>query len=90
MATPIELGSKVRDKVSGFEGIAVAVTQWIVGCRRITVQPQTLTKEGGTKGFETFDEPMLEVLATPAKTKVQSTPALRATGGPRPEPARRR
>lgn len=62
----IELGSKVRDKITGFEGIAIGETRWL-------------------------DEPQLIVLAGPEKTKVQSTPnAARMTGGPAPEPARRK
>ncbi len=38
-----------------------------------------------------FDEPQLEVLAAPARTKVRATSnEARTTGGPRPEPAARR
>lgn len=87
----IELGSKVRDKVTGFEGIAIGETRWLHGCLRYTVQPQERDKEGKMKDTAAFDEPQLVVLAGPEKTKVQATPtAARKTGGPAPEPARRR
>lgn len=87
----IELGSKVRDRVTGFTGIAIGETRWLVGCLRITVQPQELDKDGKQKDAASFDEPQLEVLATPAKTKVVvQNEAARKTGGPRPEPMRRK
>jgi hypothetical protein len=87
----IELGSKVRDKVTGFEGIAIGETRWLHGCLRYTVQPQELDKDGNQKATASFDEPQLIVLAGPAKTKVQATASeQRKTGGPAPEPARRK
>lgn len=87
----IELGSKVKDTVTGFIGIAVAKTQWLVGCIRVTVQPQDLDKDGKVKETCTFDEPTLVVLQTPAKTKIQAAPQTPKTpGGPRPEPMRRK
>ena len=86
----IELGSKVRDRVTGFTGIAVAATQWITGCRRITVQPEGTDKDGKVRETVCFDEPMLEVIQTPAKTKIQAHPQTATSpGGPRPAPARR-
>ena len=36
----IELGDRVRDKISGLQGIVVGDTKWLYGCRRITVQPE--------------------------------------------------
>lgn len=88
----IELGSRVKDKVTGFEGIAIGETRWLHGCLRYTVQPEGVDKDGNQKPTAAFDEPQLIVLAGPKKTKVHATPpALAArTGGPRPEPARRK
>lgn len=86
----IELGSKVKDTITGFVGIAVAKTQWLVGCIRVTVQPQDLDKDGKVREAYTFDEPTLVVLSTPAKTKIHAVPQTPTTpGGPRPEPMRR-
>lgn len=87
----IELGSKVRCKVTGFTGIAIARTQWLTGCMRITVQPQELDKDGKTRDTGCFDEPMLEVLSAPAKTKIHAHPQTATSpGGPRPAPARQK
>lgn len=73
----IKLGDVVRDTVTGFKGMVVAITQWLNGCRRLTVQPQELTNEGKPKDAEAFDELQLAVVS--AKKHVPET----ATGGPR-------
>jgi len=87
----IELGSKVKDKITGFTGIAIGETRWLHGCLRYTVQPQDRDKDGKQKDTAAFDEPQLIVLETPANTKIQATPnEARRTGGPAPEPMRRK
>jgi len=64
----IELGSRVRDKVSGLEGIVIAHTEHITGCATYTVQPPV--KDGKRPELDAFDESRLEVLMTPAQTGV--------------------
>lgn len=86
----IQLGDRVRDRISGFEGIVVGVTDWLYGCRRPMVQPGTLTADGKPTDAQSFDEPQLElleraVLAPPAPV----APPLPKTGGPRATPSRR-
>lgn len=55
------LGHEVRDRVSGFTGVAVAKHTYLNGCTRVTVQPKI---DGSSKlpDSETFDEPQLEIL----------------------------
>lgn len=78
----INLGDKVKDKVTGFKGIAIARTEWLNGCSRITVQPDRL--DGGkVPDSQTFDEPQLTVLKA-GQVKTGS----RDTGGPIPNPIR--
>lgn len=81
----IRLGSKVKDSLTGFTGIAIARTKWLHGCARVTIQPQDL-KEGKIQDSETFDETRLEVILdgdvkkftpNPSKSTKKSTP-----GGP--------
>lgn len=50
------VGDKVKDGISGLEGVILARTEWLYGCVRLTVQPYG-EKDG--KPFETFviDEP---------------------------------
>lgn len=77
----VELGDKVKDTVSGFEGIAIARTEWLHGCTRVTVQPDKVDKDGKVRETHTFDEPQLVVL----KPKKIAT-GRRDTGGPMPTP----
>lgn len=76
------LGKKVRDTVSGFEGIAVAKTQWINGCVRYHVQPKVKDDNTYTNP-EWFDVEQLEVLD---EESVDIKP--RKTGGDRKDPPR--
>lgn len=78
----INLGDKVKDKVTGFAGIAIARTEWLNGCIRVTVQPDKLT-DGKVAASETIDEPQLVVVKIgQVKVKVSDT------GGPIPAPVR--
>lgn len=81
----IELGDQVKDQISGFAGVCVAITTWLNGCVRITVQPDSLTKEGAPKANETFDEQ--QILVVKKKKVAVNIPAV-APGGPRPAPTR--
>lgn len=38
----IKLGDKVKDKISGFEGLATARSEFLYGCVRILVEPTGL------------------------------------------------
>jgi heat shock protein HspQ len=59
----IKLGDKVRDKVSGYEGIAVARTEFINGCTQYTVQRKLKgTQELNPMGEPSIDEMCLEVI----------------------------
>ena len=87
---PIQLGDRVRDRISGFEGIVIGVSDWLYGCRRPVVQPSTLTSDGKPTDSQSFDEPQLEVLESAAFKPAIQTPAVSAkTGGPRETPSRR-
>lgn len=58
---PVNLGDKVKDRVTGFEGIDTGITECLQGCRRVIVQPQGL-HEGKTIESMYIDEPQLEVV----------------------------
>ena len=86
--TTVDFGDQVEDTITGFKGTVIAITQWMYGCRRITVQPKGLNKDGEIYGHEQFDEPQLKVTkAAKIPAAVKKTRA--ATGGPRPAPRRR-
>lgn len=56
------LGDEVRDAISGFQGIVTARIDYITGCARYIVQPQTLGKDGEPHKSSTFDENTLELV----------------------------
>lgn len=56
----IKLGQTAHDKISGFEGIVTARTEWLNGCVRIHIEPTKL-KDGQLQKAYWFDEPQLEI-----------------------------
>lgn len=56
----INLGDKVKDKITGFEGIAVARVEYLTGCTRYEVKPDKL-KDEKTIDSEWIDERQLTV-----------------------------
>ena len=69
----IDLGSKVKDMITGFTGIAIGRTEWLYGCTRIVVESQEL-KDGKTVKPEWFDEQRVEELTPAAETKIPVSP----------------
>ena len=88
--TKIQLGQKVRDTITGYTGVAVARTEWMYGCVRITVQSQELKDGLPTEGYA-VDEPQLELV----EDKKPQTGVTTTAHGDRPsvlratEPTRR-
>ena len=58
----IELGDTAKDTITGLTGIVVAITEWLHSCRRITIQPQHLNKDGQPLDNYTIDEPQAELI----------------------------
>lgn len=73
------LGDEVKDAISGFQGIVTARIDYITGCARYIVQPQTLGKEGEPHKSSTFDENTLELVQA---GKVQIGNARKAQAEP--------
>ncbi len=59
MKTEIKLGDKVRDKISGFIGIAVSKTEFLNGCIQWGVMPKA-GKDGKMPEEVGIDEQSLE------------------------------
>jgi len=58
------LGKMVKDKVTGFKGIAVAIAFYLNGCVRVSIQPRKLKdKDGGTVDEEWIDDTQLKIIA---------------------------
>lgn len=78
----VKLGDRVRDVITGFEGVALSITYWLNGCSRVQVQPTDL-KDGAVRTTEVFDEPQLVVIQPGAVAfPARAEPA--DPGGPRP------
>lgn len=82
--TDIKVGALVKDRVTGFTGIAVCRSEWLNGCIRITVQPREL-KDGKPIETHGFDVEELIVLDADA---MNQKPEQRRTGGPMPNATR--
>lgn len=63
----MQLGDKVEDTLTGFEGIVVGLAQYISGCNQALVKPRTL-KEGAMVEGEWIDEQRLLVTRVGAFT----------------------
>lgn len=57
----MNLGDEVKDRVTGFRGIAVSRHTFLQGCARITIQPP-VGKDGRMVDAQSFDEPQLMVI----------------------------
>ena len=77
MAKKIELGSKVKDIVSGFVGIAIVRLEYLNGCVRYTVQAKQ-NKEDDVLTMD-IDIEQLEVIGMGILKKKKVT----KTGGPK-------
>jgi hypothetical protein len=73
------LGQVVRDKLTKFQGIVMARTEYHTGCITYGVMPKELTKDGKPKDWEWLDETRLE--STSKSKKLE-----KGIGGPQPRP----
>ena len=82
--TQVELGDLVSHKIiKGYTGVVTAVTYYLNGCRRMTVQPTKLDKEGAPRKDGYFDEQELGLVKREAFKIGNQDP-----GGPRSVPPR--
>ena len=80
--TKVQLGDRARDRVSGFQGIVVGRSEYLIGCTHICLQPEG-ADDGKLKDSAWFDEPRLEVVATGVHPQSSFIDAGTAeTGGP--------
>jgi len=82
----IKLGSKVRDTLTGFSGIATGRTDWMYGCSRICIEPNKLDKDGKPIELHWFDEQRVELIKEEAPIVSKDNGAT--SGGPQSDPIR--
>ena len=78
----VKLGDRVKDRITGFEGIAISLTRHLTGCDTVGVRPEKL-HDGKTIDCHWFDINRLKVTKKSAFTPEQVT---KKPGGPRPVP----
>lgn len=69
----IQMGYKVRDLVTGFEGTVTSITQYLYGVRRVGIQPP-VDKDGKIPDSCDVDEPQIEILDTKKVIDAESMP----------------
>lgn len=94
---PIRLGDRVRDIVTGIEGVATSRTEWLNGCVRFGIEFATGKNGDQQLRRESFDEEQLELVKAravqairqrwPAPATLTNIP-VRSGGGGRPDPRR--
>lgn len=73
----VQLGSKVRDSLTGFSGTAVSRTEFLYGCVRVGVEPDAL-HDGKPIDPHWFDEQRLVLVE---ELEPQVSPLSSATAG---------
>lgn len=82
MENKIHLGMEVRDRITGFTGIAYSRTEFIRGCCRIEVVPK-VKEEGKVPDTYVVDEPDLEIVGPGVYTEKESkSTKVKDLGGP--------
>lgn len=76
MTKRVELGDRVKDRITGYTGIAHCMTKWINGCIRFAVQPEQLDKDGKVVEDRYFDEGQLEIVQKGVHKIVEFVPAI--------------
>lgn len=72
----VNLGSRVRDTISGFEGIATGRTVYLNGCVSVLIEGPMVGKD---RPEQWIDEQRLEVIEQDA---FQPSPSAATAGGP--------
>lgn len=58
----VDVGDRVKDRITGFTGVIESRTVWLNGCARVAVKPEELDKDGKPKDAIMFDVTQLDLL----------------------------
>ena len=75
-----KLGKKVKDKITGLEGIAVSKCIFLNGCVQYAIQAK-IDKDGKIPDEKWIDAQQLEVIEPVAKKKVSDDMPKKYSGG---------
>ncbi len=83
----VPLGSRCRDRISGFNGIVIGNAEYLHGCAQILVKPEGIQDEKPIEG-QWFDIQCLEmVLDGKPDFRQDALNTMATTGGPRTDQA---
>lgn len=82
MKNKIKLGDRVRDTMTGIEGIAFGRSKYLTGCNHIAIKRDGV--DSASKPHETHwvDEPLCEIVERAAFSVPEEMRGSRKTGGP--------
>jgi hypothetical protein len=77
----IELGDRVKDKITGLKGLVIGMTKWLYGCDRIVIQPEE-AKDGKPADSFNIDVGQAELIKKKVIEPVTMAPTVSKPGGP--------
>ncbi len=77
----VQLGAVVRDRISGFEGIAASRVEYLTGCTQIAIAKKGLSAEGKPIEWQYFDWQRLEVSRENEFFDIASSESTKAANG---------
>lgn len=80
MVKEFELGQKLRDRVTGVEGIAIAKIIYLNGCVQFDIKPK-VDKDGKQVDGAWVDTQQIELVDEGLLKKEEALPAPKPTGG---------
>lgn len=83
--TIINLGDRVKDRITGFEGVVTGVVHYITGCNQVLVAPKAV--DNAFKPGEWFDIDRCEVIEAHA-VNLENVSSIERPGADRPAPRR--
>ena len=76
MVQDIKLGTKVRDKITDFEGIAITKAEFLNGCVQYEIMPKVKKGENRMKEGVYIDSQQLEIIEEKSIKKKVPTPKI--------------
>ncbi|KKM63662.1 hypothetical protein LCGC14_1509220 [marine sediment metagenome] len=83
-----EVGSEVKDVVTGVEGIVMCVAFWLFGCTRYAIQMSMDPKTREVPEIQWVDEPQIKLIYDPVVFRPTMVEQVRKTHGPRSDPSK--
>ena len=78
--TKFDMGDEVKDTVTNYQGVIVAITYYMTGCIHCSLQSK-MTKDGKVADWENFDETRLKIVKKARVAKVKPS----GKSGPAPK-----